>query len=362
MHHPGRSDSSRGFSLVELLVVIAVVALLMALSLPVVTKAREAVQLRVCGSNQRQIGMMQAYYASDLKGWLPAPHSKHRIANIGRSAYASGSPSDPLTNDARIWYGLPSAALVSATRPNMVAVCPDADQPSSPAFGRVQPKNAGWFYWMGYLAPPSSKKAGILACPAAGNTIAETNSVKHYNSALVLNRQSTAPYFDAVTQATLYGAADCDDTISAAAGVPSTSYTFRGWWKSPSNRLEGKAQNWSSDDAVAVDYERLIFGTWAMEEAHPDSLSVLFHDGHVKPVKKKITPVIARTDATPHADHAFVVFSMRANSGATPGNGMSYSTMLNNTPNTGFAGSANNAAPNNGTLSLWNYYATGVER
>ncbi len=348
------------FTLVELLVVIAVVALLMTIFLPVVTKARDVARLSVCGSNQRQIGMMQAYYTADLKGWLPAPHSKHRINFIGRSAYSALPATDPFTNDAQVWTGLPSAALVSATRPNMLATCPDVDMPSSAAHGRIQPKNAGWFYWMGYIAPPSAKKAGILACPAAGNTIPETNSIKHYNAALVLNRQSTAPYFDALNQATLYGAADCNDTLGVGGGVPSTSYTFRGWWKSPSNKLEGKSQNWSSNDAVAVDFERLNFSSIPLDEAHPDLLSVLFHDGHVKPVKKKITPVIAATPATPHAEHAFIVFSMRANSGSAPGNGISYATVLNNSPNSGWAGFSNSSAANNGTLSLWNYYASGI--
>lgn len=61
----------RGFSLVELLVVVAVIALLAALVLPGLARAREYAYLTRCKSNQRQIGLGVLIHAADHKGELP---------------------------------------------------------------------------------------------------------------------------------------------------------------------------------------------------------------------------------------------------------------------------------------------------
>ncbi len=60
-----RTSNYRGFTLVELLVVIGIIALLISMLLPALNKARDAAVTTQCMSNMRQDGLAMAMYASD---------------------------------------------------------------------------------------------------------------------------------------------------------------------------------------------------------------------------------------------------------------------------------------------------------
>lgn len=62
---------ARGFTLIEILVVTAIIALLLVILLPILRNVRAAAKRTVCLTNLRQIGFATSEYANANKGWYP---------------------------------------------------------------------------------------------------------------------------------------------------------------------------------------------------------------------------------------------------------------------------------------------------
>jgi prepilin-type N-terminal cleavage/methylation domain-containing protein len=61
----------RGFSLLELIVVISITTLLMGLLMPALSSVRENAMRVICGANQRQFGQALTMYSADHRNRLP---------------------------------------------------------------------------------------------------------------------------------------------------------------------------------------------------------------------------------------------------------------------------------------------------
>jgi len=80
MQLPSPRPARSGFTLVELLVVIGIIATLVAILLPTLGRAREAARAANCLSNLRQINTAFMLFAHDNKGYLP------QVGGAGASA------------------------------------------------------------------------------------------------------------------------------------------------------------------------------------------------------------------------------------------------------------------------------------
>ena len=69
----------RAFTLVELLVVISIIALLLAIMMPSLQKARQIAKRTVCATNLKQIGVAMDMYRSDYRGAHPYRNYHPRI-------------------------------------------------------------------------------------------------------------------------------------------------------------------------------------------------------------------------------------------------------------------------------------------
>lgn len=125
----GRRPAGRpGFTLVELLVVIAVVALLVSLLLPALAAARDSGRRASCLSNLHQIGLAIHLYSADFSGQIPYGPKAPPFTSPASFYPSTGAPTSliSLQNGAPVALGLLLPHYLAAT--SRVLFCPGADQ------------------------------------------------------------------------------------------------------------------------------------------------------------------------------------------------------------------------------------------
>ena len=121
--------SQYGFTLLELLVVIAVMAILTALLLPALGTAREAGWRTACLSNLRQVGVAIHSYANENDGAIPYGPKAPPFTSPADFYPSTGAPTSLISLQSGVAVGLGLLLQQYLSDQPKVLFCPAADQP-----------------------------------------------------------------------------------------------------------------------------------------------------------------------------------------------------------------------------------------
>lgn len=177
--------SNRGFTLVELLVVMAIIVILAALLLPTLGMAKANGKRAACISNLRQIGIAIRNYSIDYNGLIPYGPKAPPFLNPYDLYTSTGAPTSLISSSTGAPVGLglmlPNAL---ASQPKAL-FCPGSDQPLNESaelaqvgVGQAQCSyyyrhagNTNLFDTQGSGAPPNDIKLDNLGNNSRGQPI-----------------------------------------------------------------------------------------------------------------------------------------------------------------------------------------------
>ncbi|RYZ86623.1 MAG: prepilin-type N-terminal cleavage/methylation domain-containing protein [Proteobacteria bacterium] len=188
-----RNHCTSGFTLIEILLALAIVALLVALLFTVFSSTRNKSRMTSCASNLHQIHLALAQYSSDSSGLLPPYPSQ--LTAAGTSPPASSACLEQSSELV--------SSLLSYTRSNSIWRCPSDNSSTSPrtsSCSNTLVNNSTSYNYQGwdwsidqkgisavgldYLRGDASKRSLIQddsTCPDGGSQYGEYNHGRQWN-------------------------------------------------------------------------------------------------------------------------------------------------------------------------------------
>jgi len=275
-----------GFTLVEIMIVIGIIALLMGLLLPAVLRARESGRRTACTNNQYQLAFAVQRHADSsgvLVGWRnPSPNP----ANRSSGTYTPSWPVLllPFIERTDLYTSWTSATVGPATQINtLLCPCSPPDSPGRPTLSYAG--NVGTCGVAGVPGNVANKYDGVLldvVVRANAITPDDISNADGTGTTLLLSEKSgsvvTQGYWDVCpTTATQFAYSGGSTAYAAGSSLPVPGFGVTGAAITPvlNSLVSGAPGAWSQPSSN-----------------HPDGVVVAFCDSHTLFLKNTIAPQV----------------------------------------------------------------------
>ncbi len=126
MDHTARRENERGFTLIELMIVVAIIAILAGILIPNFVNARSQAQTAACESNLRSIATALELYYADNQVYPTASGAavQPSLMTANGVAYLNNTPKDPAAQSGAATYALTTTQATGGGPASYTIVCP----------------------------------------------------------------------------------------------------------------------------------------------------------------------------------------------------------------------------------------------
>lgn len=126
MHNTATPDHERGFTLIELMIVVAIIAILAGILIPNFVNARSQAQTAACESNMRSIATALELYYADNQVYPTASGAAvvPELFTANGVAYLNNTPKDPAAQSSSATYSVTTTQATGGNPAGYTIQCP----------------------------------------------------------------------------------------------------------------------------------------------------------------------------------------------------------------------------------------------